>query len=74
MLGFLHTGVAYIFYFSSIDTLPAQSIAVLGYLEPVMNLLIGALVLHEKIGITGILGALLIILASIGNETFADKD
>ncbi|MBQ5804435.1 MAG: EamA family transporter [Erysipelotrichaceae bacterium] len=73
MLGFLHTGVAYIFYFSSIDTLPAQSIAVLGYLEPVMNLLIGALILHEKIGITGILGALLIILASIGNEVFADK-
>ena len=73
MLGFLHTGVAYIFYFSSIDTLPAQSIAVLGYLEPVMNLLIGALVLHEKIDISGILGALLIILASIGNEVFADK-
>ena len=73
MLGFLHTGVAYIFYFSSIDTLPAQSIAVLGYLEPVMNLLIGALILHEKIGISGILGALLIILASIGNEVFADK-
>ncbi|MBQ1307310.1 MAG: EamA family transporter, partial [Erysipelotrichaceae bacterium] len=58
VLGFLHTGVAYIFYFSSIDTLPAQSIAVLGYLEPVMNLLIGALILHEKIGISGILGAL----------------
>ena len=73
VLGFLHTGVAYIFYFSSIDTLPAQSIAVLGYLEPVMNLLIGALILHEKIGISGILGALLIILASIGNEVFADK-
>ncbi|MBQ2657113.1 MAG: EamA family transporter [Erysipelotrichaceae bacterium] len=74
VLGFLHTGVAYIFYFSSIDTLPAQSIAVLGYLEPVMNLLIGGLILHEKIGITGILGAVLIILASIGNELFADKE
>ncbi|MBO4919091.1 MAG: EamA family transporter [Erysipelotrichaceae bacterium] len=74
ILGFLHTGVAYICYFSSIDVLPAQSIAVLGYLEPVLNLLIGALILHEKIGITGIIGALLIILASIGNEMFADKN
>ena len=74
ILGFLHTGVAYICYFSSIDVLPAQSIAVLGYLEPVLNLLIGALILHEKIGISGIIGALLIILASIGNEMFADKD
>ena len=74
ILGFLHTGVAYICYFSSINVLPAQSIAVLGYLEPVLNLLIGALILHEKINITGIIGALLIILASIGNELFADKD
>lgn len=72
ILGILHTGVAYIFYFSSINVLPAQSIAVLGYLEPVLNLLIGALILHEKIGALGILGAILIILASIGNEIFAD--
>lgn len=72
ILGILHTGVAYIFYFSSINVLPAQSIAVLGYLEPVLNLLIGALILHENIGVSGILGAILIILASIGNEIFAD--
>ena len=73
MLGFLHTGVAYICYFSSINVLPAQSIAVLGYLEPVLNLLIGSLILHERIGIAGIVGAALIILASIGNELFADR-
>ena len=72
ILGILHTGVAYIFYFSSINVLPAQSIAVLGYLEPVLNLLIGGLILHEKIGVSGVLGAILIILASIGNEIFAD--
>ncbi len=74
ILGFLHTGVAYICYFSSIDVLPAQSIAVLGYLEPVLNLLFGALILHERIGITGLIGAILILLASIGNELFADKE
>ena len=74
VLGFLHTGVAYICYFSSIDVLPAQSIAVLGYLEPVLNLLIGALILKEKISFTGMIGAAMIILASIGNEVFADKN
>ena len=37
-------------------------------------LLIGAFILHEKITLIGIIGALLIILASIGNELFADKD
>ncbi|MBR2577467.1 MAG: DMT family transporter [Erysipelotrichaceae bacterium] len=74
MLGILHTGVAYICYFSSINVLPAQSIAVLGYLEPVLNLVIGAVILHERIGISGMIGAVFIILASVGNELFADEN
>lgn len=72
ILGIVHTGVAYICYFSAINTLPAQSIAVLGYLEPVLNLIIGAVFLHEKINTSGIIGAILIILASVGNELFSD--
>ena len=74
ILGFLHTGVAYIFYFDSLKVLPAQSIAVLGYLEPVLNLVIGDLLFKARIGITGMIGAILIILASIGNEMFAEKE
>lgn len=73
ILGIFHTGVAYILYFSSIDILPAQSIAILGYLEPVLNLLIGSFFFKERIGLTGLLGALLIVLASVGNEVFADR-
>ena len=73
ILGIVHTGVAYICYFSAINTLPAQSIAVLGYLEPVLNLIIGAIFLKEKISFLGITGAILIILASIGNEVFSDN-
>ena len=73
ILGIFHTGVAYICYFSSIDTLSPQSIAVLGYLEPVLNVLIGALILNEKIGLSGIIGAIMIVGASLGNELYADK-
>ena len=72
VLGFVHTGLAYICYFSSIDVLPAQTIAVLGYLEPVLNVLIGALVFSEKIGVSGMIGAILILAASLGNEIFSD--
>ncbi|MCR5405788.1 MAG: DMT family transporter, partial [Lachnospiraceae bacterium] len=36
MLGILHTGVAYCLYFSGLGTLPVQTIAILGYLEPVV--------------------------------------
>ena len=73
ILGIFHTGVAYICYFSSIDTLSPQSIAVLGYLEPVLNVLIGALILNEKIGFSGIIGAIMIVGASLGNELYAGK-
>ena len=69
ILGFVHTGVAYIFYFSSIDVLPAETIAILGYLEPVLNFIIGAAVFHEPLGFTSVIGAFLIILASVLNET-----
>ena len=68
VLDILHTGVAYICYFSSIDVLPAQSIAILGYLEPVLNFVIGALVFHEELGVSSIVGAVLILIASVGNE------
>ena len=68
ILGFLHTGVAYICYFSSINVLSPQSIAILGYLEPVLNFVIGVLVFREPLGFTSILGASFILIASLGNE------
>ena len=73
ILGFLHTGVAYICYFSSINVLPPQSIALLGYLEPVLNFLIGVFVFHESMGLLSIIGAILIVAASLGNEVAARK-
>ena len=73
VLGFLHTGVAYICYFSSINVLPPQSIALLGYLEPVLNFLIGVFVFHEAMGLSSIIGAILIVAASLGNEIAARK-
>ena len=74
LLGFVHTGVAYICYFSSIDVLPSQSIAILGYLEPVLNFVIGALVFHEPLGISSLIGAAMILCASLGNELIGNKN
>ncbi len=73
VLGFLHTGVAYICYFSSINVLPPQSIALLGYLEPVLNFVIGVFVFHEPLGLLSIIGAVFIVAASLGNELAARK-
>jgi len=74
MLGIVHTGIAYIFYFSAIDTLPVQEVAVLGYVEPALTVIIGILVLKEPSSIFSVIGAILILLAAVLNELFKDKE
>lgn len=72
-LGVIHTGIAYIFYFNSIDTLQANKVAIFGYIEPVLTVLTGALVFHEKLSVFGIIGAILILTSALVNELVANK-
>lgn len=69
VLGIVHTGIAYMLFFGSMDELPAQTIAMLSYIEPLMALLLSALVLHELLTPFGILGAILIL----GTTFLAEK-
>ncbi|MCR4819172.1 MAG: EamA family transporter [Fretibacterium sp.] len=69
MLGVVHTGIAYCFYFSGMGSLPVQTIAVLGYLEPVVSVLCSAVFLHEALGITGWIGAVLVLGAAVVSES-----
>lgn len=71
-IGMVHTGIAYALYFGSMKDLKAQSIAVLSYIDPVFALLLSASVLHEKISLPGIIGALLIIGSALVSEINAE--
>ena len=73
MLGVVHTGVAYCLYFSGLSKLPVQTVAILGYLEPVVSVLCSAFFLKEALGIPGWIGAALIIGAAIVSETMTTK-
>lgn len=68
MLGIIHTGLAYIFYFSALGTISVQSIAILGYLEPVVSVLGSVFVLKEAMGTHGYIGAIMIIGAALASE------
>lgn len=68
MLGILHTGVAYCLYFSGLGTLPVQTIAILGYLEPVVSVFCSALILREYMSVWGWLGAGMIIVSAVVSE------
>ncbi len=69
IVGLVHTGIAYAMYFGSVDGLQAQTVAILSYLDPITALILSALVLHEKMTVFGIIGAVLIIGAALVSET-----
>lgn len=60
-IGFINTGLAYLLYFSGLQKLPGQSVALISYLDPVSALLFSALLLHEAMSPIQIFGAVLII-------------
>ena len=60
-LGLINTGIGCYFYFSSIGSLPVQTVAICGYLEPLSAVLFSVLLLNESMTLPQILGAGLII-------------
>lgn len=68
IVGIVHTGIAYAMYYSSINGLKAQSIAVLSYLDPAFALILSAVVLHESMSMLSIAGALFIIGSAVVSE------
>jgi len=64
--GVVHTGIAYALYFGSIRNLPAQTAALLSYIDPITAVVLSALVLKEQLSLTaGVGGALVIGAAAI---------
>lgn len=65
IVGIVHTGVAYAMYFGSIGVLPTQTVAIFSYIDPVVAIILSALVLKEPMGILEVVGAFLILGASV---------
>lgn len=63
-IGILHTGIAYLLYFTSIAKLPPSKIALFSYLDPCTAILLSILVLHEQATLLQGIG-ILCILAGI---------
>ena len=61
----VHTGLAYALYFGSVERLPAHTLALLSYIDPVVAVLLSALLLREALTALTVLGAALIIGAAV---------
>lgn len=68
IVGIVHTGIAYVLYFGSIKELPAQTVAIFSYIDPILAVLLSALLLKESMDMLSILGAILILGATFVSE------
>lgn len=68
-VGIVHTGIAYLLYFSSVKEIEGQSIAILSYMDPIFALLIAVLFLGEKMSIIQLFGGILILGSAYISES-----
>ncbi|MBQ9331985.1 MAG: DMT family transporter [Oscillospiraceae bacterium] len=68
VLGLVNTGLAYMLYFTGLQKLPGQSVALISYVDPVSALVFSALLLHETMTPLQVLGAVLIIGGALLGE------
>lgn len=68
VVGILHTGIAYALYFGSMGHLKAQTVALFSYIDPIVAIILSATLLQESIGVEGIIGAVLVLGATLVSE------
>lgn len=68
LMGVLHTGVAYALYFGSMSHASAQTVALFGYIDPIVAVVLSAFVLREELLPIQIVGAGLLLCATAASE------
>jgi len=68
ILGIVNTGIGFWLFFSGMDKLKGQSIAMLSYVDPFVAILISAVILREHMTIVQILGGALLLGSTFISE------
>lgn len=67
-VGLVHTGVAYVLYFDGLKDLKAQTAAIFSYIDPIVAIILSALLLQENMGLYGVIGAVLVLGSTFVSE------
>ena len=68
ILGLVNSGIACWLYFSSMQRLPGQTVALCCYVDPLSAVVFSALFLGERMGPVQIIGAVLILGGALFGE------
>ena len=68
LLGVVHTGIAYCMYFTSIKDMSGQKISILSFIDPVTSIMLAFFIFNDQLTGFQLVGALLILFATIFSE------
>ncbi|MDA8247786.1 MAG: EamA family transporter [Rhodospirillales bacterium] len=60
-LGLIPTALAYVFFFTGMQRVPATPASIVSLMEPLVATGLGVIIFHERIGVAGSIGAVLMI-------------
>jgi RarD protein len=69
-LGIIHTGLAYLLYFTAIRKLKGQTIAVFSYTDPISAIIMSSIFLQEEMTLLQVFGGVLILGATFLSEIY----
>ena len=64
VVGVVHTGVAYAWYFGSMKSISAQTVALFSYIDPIVAIILSAVILGESMGVMEAIGAVMVLGAA----------
>ena len=67
-VGIIHTGVAYALYYSALNVMKAQEVAIYGYIDPIFAIVLSALLLSEPLTLSIVIGGVMILGATFVSE------
>lgn len=67
-IGFIHTGVVYCTYFSSLVRLSGQKAAILSYIDPLVAVVVSVIILKEPLSLVQAIGGAMILAFTLFNE------
>lgn len=68
IVSIVHTGISYTAYFGSMKNLQSQTIAIMSYIDPIVAVILSAVILKEKMSALSIVGAVMILSATFLSE------
>lgn len=74
VVGVIHTGLAYTLYFGSMKDLKAQTVALFSYIDPVVAILLSAVLLKERMEVLTIIGAILVLGSTVVSDMLDSKE